>query len=40
MELAGGAGNIDAIPGLLAATEHELKRVLTALDTELLCQTQ
>jgi len=39
MELAGGAGNMDAMPGLLAATEHELKRVLAALESESLLQT-
>jgi CheY-like chemotaxis protein len=35
MESAGNAGNMDAIPGLLAATERELTRVLAALETEL-----
>ena len=34
MELAGKAGNLHAIPGLLAATEHELKRVIAALEME------
>jgi PAS domain S-box-containing protein len=40
MELAGKAGNLDAIPGLLAATEHELQRVFAALENETLVQTQ
>jgi HPt (histidine-containing phosphotransfer) domain-containing protein len=40
MEIAGTAGNMDAIPGLLAATEFELKRVLAALETESLVQIQ
>ena len=40
MESAGDAGNMDAIPGLLAATKHELKRVIAALETEFQFQSQ
>jgi two-component system sensor histidine kinase/response regulator len=39
MELAAVAGNMTAIPALLAATERELKRVLAALENEFLLQT-
>jgi HPt (histidine-containing phosphotransfer) domain-containing protein len=39
LEIAGHAGSMDAIPGLLAATRYELNRVLDALETESLAQT-
>jgi CheY-like chemotaxis protein len=39
VEIAGHAGNMGAMPALLAAMELELKRVLDALETESLAQT-
>jgi hypothetical protein len=38
MERAGKAGQIDVLPDLLAETQAELQRVLTALNRELKLQ--